>query len=159
MALNIDAKFEGKLTFAFKNHMRNLGNFQQSSWKSPNWDLDGILLSKVENVWAWNLQGSYLSWQWRMMQSWRGDWLIVSKLTWEILQTSPEHSKISKIYILMGSFWSKYIMFELESYRGVICDCTEDWCKIWRKTDLSFLKWHEECVKFLFTGWKVAISL
>ena len=31
MALNIDAKFEGKLTFAFKNHMRNLGNFQQSS--------------------------------------------------------------------------------------------------------------------------------
>ena len=88
-----------------------------------------------------------------------GAWLIVSKLTWEILQISPEHSKISKIYILMGSFWSKYIMFELESYRGVICDCTEDWCKIWRKTDLCFLKWHEECVKFLFTGWKVAISL
>ena len=27
MALNIDAKFEGKLTFAFKNDMRNSGNF------------------------------------------------------------------------------------------------------------------------------------
>ena len=29
MELNIDAKFEGKLTFAFKNDMRNLGNFHQ----------------------------------------------------------------------------------------------------------------------------------
>ena len=50
MALNIDAKFEGKLTFAFKNDMRNLGSFHQSTWKSQNWDSDGILLSKVENI-------------------------------------------------------------------------------------------------------------
>ena len=27
MALNIDVKFEGKLTSAFKNNMRNLANF------------------------------------------------------------------------------------------------------------------------------------
>ena len=27
MALNIDAKFEGKLTCAFKNDMKNLANF------------------------------------------------------------------------------------------------------------------------------------
>ena len=29
MALNIDAKFEGKLTCAFKNDMRNLANFHR----------------------------------------------------------------------------------------------------------------------------------
>ena len=52
LVLNIDAKFEGKLTCAFKNDMRNFGNFHQSTWKSPNWDFDGILLSKVENLWA-----------------------------------------------------------------------------------------------------------
>ena len=51
MALNIDEKFKEKLAFAFKNNMRNLKNFHQSTWKSPNWDLDVILLSKVENVW------------------------------------------------------------------------------------------------------------
>ena len=28
MALNIDAKFEGKLTCAFKNDMKNLVNFR-----------------------------------------------------------------------------------------------------------------------------------
>ena len=30
MALNNDGTFEGKLTFAFKNDMRNLANFHQS---------------------------------------------------------------------------------------------------------------------------------
>ena len=34
MALNIDATFEGKLTCAFKNNMRNLGNFHQSMFES-----------------------------------------------------------------------------------------------------------------------------
>ena len=50
MTRNIDSKFEEKLTFAFKIDMRNLGTFHQSNRKSPNWDFDGILLSKVENV-------------------------------------------------------------------------------------------------------------
>ena len=34
MALNIDATFEGKLTCAFKNDMRNLANFHQSTFES-----------------------------------------------------------------------------------------------------------------------------
>ena len=50
MTLNSDAKFEEKLTFGFGNDMRYLANFHQSTRKSQNWDLDGILLSKVEKV-------------------------------------------------------------------------------------------------------------
>ena len=34
MALNIDTKFEGKLTCAFETDMRNLANFHQSMFKS-----------------------------------------------------------------------------------------------------------------------------
>ena len=34
MALNIDAKYEGKLTCAFKNEMRNLTNVDLSTRKS-----------------------------------------------------------------------------------------------------------------------------
>ena len=34
MALNIGVKFEGKLTCAFKNDMRDLTNFHQSMFKS-----------------------------------------------------------------------------------------------------------------------------
>ena len=34
MVLNIDATFEGKLTCAFKNHMRNLANFHKMMFES-----------------------------------------------------------------------------------------------------------------------------
>ena len=34
MELKIDAKFEGKMTCAFKNDMRNLANFHQSMFES-----------------------------------------------------------------------------------------------------------------------------
>ena len=71
MALNIDATFGGKLNCAFKNDMRNLASIFSAKhvWKSKNWDFDEILLSKVENVWASNLQGSFVSWKWRICRS------------------------------------------------------------------------------------------
>ena len=50
MKLKSDRKFEEKLIFGLKNGMRNLANFHQSTRKCQNWDFDGILLSKVENV-------------------------------------------------------------------------------------------------------------
>ena len=57
----------------------------------------------------------------------------------------PERSKVSKIFTLMGSFWAKYILFELKKYREVIFHDTEEWCKIWRKTGLLLGKWQEFC--------------
>ena len=59
-----------------------------------------------------------------------------------------KHSKISKICNLMGFFWTKYIMFDLQKCRGVMFGSTEYWCNIWRKTNLCFQKWHEEFSKF-----------
>ena len=53
-----------------------------------------------------------------------------------------EHSKISKM-----CFWPKYVMLELRKYRGIISDGTEDWYKIWRKTDMCFQNWYEESGK------------
>ena len=50
MALKIDATLDQKLTCAFKNEIRNLVNFHQNTGMSKNWDFDGILLSKVENL-------------------------------------------------------------------------------------------------------------
>ena len=47
-----------KNIFSFKND-KNLANFHQNIWKCQNWYFHGILLSKVENVWATNLQRSY----------------------------------------------------------------------------------------------------
>ena len=50
----------------------------------------------------------------------------------------PEHLKVSKSFTLTGSFWAKYISFELKKYRGVIFHETEEGCKIWRGIDLLF---------------------
>ena len=66
MALNIDATFEGKMTCAFKNHMRNFANFHQRVFESL------------------------------------------------------------KVEILMRFFYSKWKMFELKIYRGVLCHDNEE---------------------------------
>ena len=60
----------------------------------------------------------------------------------------PEHSNVSKSFTLIGSFWAKYILFEVRKYKWVIFYETEEGCKIWRGIDLSFQKWHKEFDKF-----------
>ena len=61
-----------------------------------------------------------------------------------------------KSYTLIGPFCAKYITFDLKKYRGVIFHDTEESCKIWRKTDLWFGKWHEEFGKFSSEHLKVS---
>ena len=113
-----------------------------------NFHFNVLLLSKVYIVWAKKVQRSYLSWHWRVMQNFRGNWLAVSKLTWGICEILTRALKVSKIFILICSFWANYILFELKKYKGVIFHDTVEWCKIWVKTDLWFEKWHEEFGKF-----------
>ena len=60
----------------------------------------------------------------------------------------PKYLKVSKIFILMSSFWAKYILFELKKYRGVTFHETEEGCKIWRGINLSFQNWHKKFEKF-----------
>ena len=50
MILRNDAKFKEKLTCGLENDMRNLANFHQSTQKCQNWDVDRILLTKVEKI-------------------------------------------------------------------------------------------------------------
>ena len=53
MKLKNDEKFEEKLTYGLKNDMRNFSpeaNFHQSTQECQNWDFDGVLLCKAENL-------------------------------------------------------------------------------------------------------------
>ena len=45
----------------------------------------------------------------------------------------PGTRKSKNVFVLIDSFWPKYILFEL--YRGVIFHETEELCKFWRKTN------------------------
>ena len=51
---------------------------------------------------------------------WRGIDSSFQNLHKELDKFWNEHSKVSKIFTLMGSLWAKYILFELKKYRGVI---------------------------------------
>ena len=59
-----------------------------------------------------------------------------------------KRSKVFKTCTFICSYCEKCLMFDLKKFRGVIFHDTEEWCKIWRKTDLSFGKWHEKFGKF-----------
>ena len=125
MTLKSDAKFEEKLTCCLENDMRNWANFHQRTRKYQNWNFDKILLFKVENIWALNLQWSYVSWQWKMIQKLKRKWLVVLKLTWTS-QNLTRPLENSKKNFLIGSLWPKFILFGLQKYRGLIFHDTED---------------------------------
>ena len=76
-----------KTDMCFQEWHEGLSKFSpEHIWKSKNWDFDGVLLSKVENLWAQDLQESFVSWQWRMIQNLKRNWLVSSKLIWGIWQ-------------------------------------------------------------------------
>ena len=56
----------------------------------------------------------------------------------------------------MGCFYPKKKMYELKTYRGVICHDNEEWFKIWRGTDLSVETLDEEFDKFWPEHWKIS---
>ena len=102
------------------------------------------------------LQRSYVPWKQRMMQKLKKTWLLNSKLPWGIWWFFTWALENLKNLHFNGLLLTKvYNVWGKKKYWGVMFDGTEDWCKIWRKTDLCFLKLHEEFGKFSFTGWKI----
>ena len=86
---------------------------------------------------------------------WRKTNFFVSKMPkiwWILIQAL----KSLKICTLIGPFCKKYITFGLKKYRGVIFHDTEESCKVWKKIDLWFGKWHEEFSKFSSEHLKVS---
>ena len=132
MILKRDAKFEEK-TICFKN--------------VSNLHCDWSLLRKVYNVWSKQIQRSYLSWHWRVMQNLKKNCLVLPKMTWRIWQTFNRTlefpywdfhaillSKVENVwaYNSQGSYvsWQWRIMKKL------------------KRIDLSVQNWHEEFGKF-----------
>ena len=60
-----------------------------------------------------------------------------------------------KMCSLMGSFCPVHIKFQVKNYKRVMCHNTEEWCKVWRKTDSWFQEWHEEFGEFQYEQWQV----
>ena len=84
---------------------------------------------------------------------WRGSDLLFQNWHKEFEKFWLDHTKFSIVCTLMGCFWSKHVMFELNKYRGIqrimYTEDTEEWWKIWWLIDLSFQNWHNQFDKFL----------
>ena len=139
--------FEEKLTCGLENDMRNLTNFHQrwEVWKfGLSWD------PFVQNRKCMSLKST-------------GELYVITMKNWTKIEegltcrfkiymmnlTNFHLSTLKppKFALQIGSFWPMY-MFAIRKYRGVIFHDPEERCKIWRKTDLCFQKWHEEFDKF-----------
>ena len=79
---------------------------------------------------------------------WRGIDLSFQSWHEEFDKFWSKHFKGSKNFILMCSFWAKYILFELKKNREVIFHETKEGYKISRGIGLSFQNWHKEFDKF-----------
>ena len=142
MTLKSDATFEEKMTCCFENDMRNFAYFQQSTRKCQNCNFDKIFLFKVENVWALNLQWSYVSWQWRMIKKLKRNWLVVLKLTWgtsQILTRALESLKnlcfnwllVTKVYIV----WATKVQRSYLSWHWRVMQILKkNWLVVWKMT-------------------------
>ena len=87
-------------------------------------NFNGILLSKEYKILDEKVQKCYASWHWRVMQSLRKNWLLVSNVTWGIWWTLMQAVASLKICNLMCYFCRKYIMFET------------------KKIQRSYVSWH-----------------
>ena len=141
MTLKSDAVFEVKMTLGFKNDVRSFSCEQWQIWKISLW-----CATFNEYVWSKKVQISYVSWDWRMMQNVGRNWLILWKMIWEIWQILTQ---LSKVWIFSLS-WAPFDQStQWLNCRKVMCNNTEEWYKVWRGTNLSFGKCHEEFCEFL----------
>ena len=84
---------------------------------------------------------------WEWYKIWRETYFLFQK--WQELgEFWSEHQKVYEICTLIDPFCAKYTTFDLKKYKGVYF-MTKDSCKIWRKIELWFGKWHEKFGKFL----------
>ena len=106
-----------------------------------------LLLSKVYIVWGKKVQRSYIHDTEEWYKIWKGINLWFENWHKEFNNFDLSTRKSQKCSLRCAPF-EQVIFSELEKYRRAIFHGTEDWCKIWRKTELQFGKWHEEFDKF-----------
>ena len=119
-----------------------------------NFRFNGLFLNKEYIVWAKKVQLSYVSWQWRMIQKLKRDWLVVLKLTWGSSEILTQALESLKKIVLIGCFWPRYILFELQKYRGAIFHDTEEYANFEEKLTSGLKKDMRNLANFHQSTWK-----
>ena len=122
---------------------------------SPNLYFDGILLLNVYENQLERYRG-VISHDAEVWYKIRRKINLLFQKSQEFDKLWLDHSKVSKIFTWIGPFCAKYVTFDVKKYRRFIFHNADKSCKICRKTDLWFRKWHEEFGKFSL--WHLQVS-
>ena len=134
-------KMWGGTDLFFEKWYEKSDKFWSYFLKSENFHFNGLLLIKVHNDW---ITGKLC------VITLKNDTKFEKELTCPLKNVMKNFVNFYptleslKICILMDSFWSKYIIFELKYYRRVMCHDTDRWCIISRNIGWWFKKWHKE---------------
>ena len=130
MILKTDTKLKEKLTCGFKYDIKNLVNFHPTTEKSEYFTSISFFCPKYI---SFELK-KYIGVNFHGTEQWCKIWinpdLAASKMTWRIRWTFIKALKSLKNCALMGPFCPKHIMFQLESFRGIMYHDTDWWCKM-----------------------------
>ena len=120
-----------------------------SSQKSKNLHFDGLLLSKEYTFLDEKVQKSYISCHWRVMQSLRKNWLLVSKNdSRNLVNFNASSGKSGNVHFDVLLLSKEYYVWAKKEYIRVTCHNSEESCKIWGGTDLRIEKRHVKFGKF-----------
>ena len=103
-----------------------------------NFRFNGLFLNKEYIVWAKKVQLSYVSWQWRMIQKLKRDWLVVLKLTWgtsQILTQAFESLKnLSFNWLLVTKVYIGWATKQFSSWHWrVMHILKKNWLVVWNR--------------------------
>ena len=154
MKLNRDGKFGQELSCHFKI---GKGIWQILTWalKSlKNFDFNGPLLSKVYIVWAKKYIQVIFHENKEGYKIWRGTDLSFQNWHKEFDKFWSEHLNGSKIFILMHSFWAKYILFELKSAEELSLMKLNRDAKFGQESSCHFKIGKRNLINFDLSTWK-----
>ena len=99
MTMKDGAKFEKELTCQFKIDMTNLRNFDLSTKISKICTLMSCFLPNYIMCEIKKVQTSYNWWHWILIQNLKGNWLVLSQMTWRTSQIFVHRLKNSNIIL------------------------------------------------------------
>ena len=144
MTMKNDPKFETELTSISKLAWGIWQILTRALENLKNLHFNGLLLTKVHNVWAKKVQNSQVWSHWILMQNLKENDSWFQKWHGNLANFHQSMFESLNIGTLMGSFYLKYKTCELKINRGLLCHENGEWCKIWRGIDLSVQNRHEE---------------
>ena len=158
-----DAKCEEKLSCHFRIDIRNLTNFDLSTWKSQKFHFNVLLLSKVYIVWAKKSTEELSFMTLKSDAKFEEKITFVLEITWGTWEIFTRDLKVSKLELWCDPFVQSRKCTSLKFTEGLcimamkndMCHDNKKWYKNWRGAELLFSNWYVELPKLSPKHFKV----